>query len=239
MGHTYKALMREHSTPVTLGATRTTLPVSSRCVRRSDSASDSAMSLLRGCVLLAAGLLVLVSALPAPLRGGRSPASSTEYGVKLCGREFIRAVIFTCGGSRWKRLSADNEEQGNFLRRDGLQDSTNREVKVPKLKALFGANMEKLTKPDFPLQQLIVKDPFTSYDDFSDYMPESEAFTEYIRQMQDTDGNLHQEPQNSAALGSDGFPWTTLSRRRREMSIGIAGICCKWGCTKAEISTLC
>lgn len=26
-----------------------------------------------------------------------------DYGVKLCGREFIRAVIFTCGGSRWKR----------------------------------------------------------------------------------------------------------------------------------------
>ncbi|CAF93164.1 unnamed protein product, partial [Tetraodon nigroviridis] len=25
------------------------------------------------------------------------------YGVKLCGREFIRAVIFTCGGSRWRR----------------------------------------------------------------------------------------------------------------------------------------
>uniref|UniRef100_A0A8C2PVW4 Uncharacterized protein n=1 Tax=Cyprinus carpio TaxID=7962 RepID=A0A8C2PVW4_CYPCA len=21
----------------------------------------------------------------------------------LCGREFIRAVIFTCGGSRWRR----------------------------------------------------------------------------------------------------------------------------------------
>ena len=28
-----------------------------------------------------------------------------DYGVKLCGREFIRAVIFTCGGSRWKRSS--------------------------------------------------------------------------------------------------------------------------------------
>jgi len=26
-----------------------------------------------------------------------------DSGVKLCGREFIRAVIFTCGGSRWKR----------------------------------------------------------------------------------------------------------------------------------------
>ncbi|KAG9467033.1 hypothetical protein GDO78_015735 [Eleutherodactylus coqui] len=23
--------------------------------------------------------------------------------VKLCGREFIRAVIYTCGGSRWRR----------------------------------------------------------------------------------------------------------------------------------------
>ncbi|XP_057674662.1 relaxin-3-like [Corythoichthys intestinalis] len=30
---------------------------------------------------------------------------SRDYGVKLCGREFIRAVIFTCGGSRWKRLN--------------------------------------------------------------------------------------------------------------------------------------
>lgn len=29
-----------------------------------------------------------------------------DYGVKLCGREFVRAVIFTCGGSRWRR-SAD------------------------------------------------------------------------------------------------------------------------------------
>ncbi|KAM9794442.1 prorelaxin H1 [Syngnathus typhle] len=35
-----------------------------------------------------------------------------DYGVKLCGREFIRAVIFTCGGSRWKRL--DNAEDDSF-----------------------------------------------------------------------------------------------------------------------------
>uniref|UniRef100_A0A3B3Q1W0 Insulin-like domain-containing protein n=1 Tax=Paramormyrops kingsleyae TaxID=1676925 RepID=A0A3B3Q1W0_9TELE len=24
--------------------------------------------------------------------------------VKLCGREFIRAVVYTCGGSRWRRI---------------------------------------------------------------------------------------------------------------------------------------
>ncbi|KAL2302008.1 hypothetical protein Nmel_011412, partial [Mimus melanotis] len=23
--------------------------------------------------------------------------------VRLCGRDFIRAVVFTCGGSRWRR----------------------------------------------------------------------------------------------------------------------------------------
>lgn len=34
---------------------------------------------------------------------GAQPMEDPAYGVKLCGREFIRAVIFTCGGSRWKR----------------------------------------------------------------------------------------------------------------------------------------
>lgn len=33
----------------------------------------------------------------------RAEARAAPYGVKLCGREFIRAVIFTCGGSRWRR----------------------------------------------------------------------------------------------------------------------------------------
>uniref|UniRef100_A0A8D2L8X0 Uncharacterized protein n=1 Tax=Varanus komodoensis TaxID=61221 RepID=A0A8D2L8X0_VARKO len=37
-----------------------------------------------------------------------SEARTPPYGVKLCGREFIRAVIFTCGGSRWRRAG----EQG-------------------------------------------------------------------------------------------------------------------------------
>ena len=36
-------------------------------------------------------------------QGASKVALPRDYGVKLCGREFIRAVIFTCGGSRWKR----------------------------------------------------------------------------------------------------------------------------------------
>ncbi|KAK7144764.1 hypothetical protein R3I94_011003 [Phoxinus phoxinus] len=30
--------------------------------------------------------------------------------VKLCGREFIRAVVYTCGGSRWRRFGPKDME---------------------------------------------------------------------------------------------------------------------------------
>ncbi|XP_036425423.1 insulin-like 5a [Colossoma macropomum] len=32
--------------------------------------------------------------------------------VKLCGREFIRAVVYTCGGSRWRRLLTPQNMEG-------------------------------------------------------------------------------------------------------------------------------
>ncbi len=34
--------------------------------------------------------------------------------VKLCGREFIRAVVYTCGGSRWRRFSSPQDMKGEF-----------------------------------------------------------------------------------------------------------------------------
>lgn len=42
------------------------------------------------------------------------PMDDPTYGVKLCGREFIRAVIFTCGGSRWKRSLTSAGEKFKF-----------------------------------------------------------------------------------------------------------------------------
>lgn len=32
--------------------------------------------------------------------------------VKLCGREFLRAVVYTCGGSRWRRFFNEPEMEG-------------------------------------------------------------------------------------------------------------------------------
>uniref|UniRef100_A0A803XPU5 Uncharacterized protein n=1 Tax=Meleagris gallopavo TaxID=9103 RepID=A0A803XPU5_MELGA len=33
----------------------------------------------------------------------KSEAEGEGNAVKLCGRDFVRAIVFTCGGSRWKR----------------------------------------------------------------------------------------------------------------------------------------
>lgn len=57
------------------------------------------------CLCPAMHKLLLVLALGVLLSEMRlaSEARTPPYGVKLCGREFIRAVIFTCGGSRWRR----------------------------------------------------------------------------------------------------------------------------------------
>uniref|UniRef100_A0A8C7E6M2 Insulin-like domain-containing protein n=1 Tax=Naja naja TaxID=35670 RepID=A0A8C7E6M2_NAJNA len=38
------------------------------------------------------------------------PSEATT--IKLCGREFIRAVVFACGGSRWRRQLGDPFSEG-------------------------------------------------------------------------------------------------------------------------------
>ncbi|TNN36431.1 Relaxin-3 [Liparis tanakae] len=40
------------------------------------------------------------------------PAAAEVKAVKLCGREFLRAVVYTCGGSRWRRLLGGEDEDG-------------------------------------------------------------------------------------------------------------------------------
>ncbi|KAM6326970.1 insulin-like peptide INSL5 [Podargus strigoides] len=53
---------------------------------------------MRGTVLALALLALLITA-----REGRGEGNT----VRLCGRDFVRAVVFTCGGSRWKRHLTD------------------------------------------------------------------------------------------------------------------------------------
>lgn len=55
--------------------------------------------------LLAAEELNAQGAVGAGAQAPRGSGPKGEYEMKLCGRDFIRALIFICGGSRWKRLS--------------------------------------------------------------------------------------------------------------------------------------
>ncbi|XP_031973535.1 insulin-like peptide INSL5 [Corvus moneduloides] len=58
---------------------------------------------MRGTVLALACLVLLLLA-----QEGKGEGNT----VKLCGRDFIRAVVFTCGGSRWKRHLTEHHDLG-------------------------------------------------------------------------------------------------------------------------------
>ncbi|KAJ7335491.1 hypothetical protein JRQ81_013432 [Phrynocephalus forsythii] len=165
--------------------------------------------------------------------GGRleSPGGG-EYGVRLCGREFIRAVIFTCGGSRWKRISAPPAEFVQTGSDNGLENINLQSVLDPKLDQLRTIISQSA-------QEQSLKNMFNFYDDDNEYVPTSDSFNEYIRQAKDVMPKSREELRLATSMGSNYFPWEKYPRRKRDFSVGVAAMCCKWGCTKTEISTLC
>ncbi|RXM99653.1 Relaxin-3 [Acipenser ruthenus] len=173
---------------------------------------------------------------------GGNKGKAGEYGVKLCGREFIRAVIFTCGGSRWKRLSLDvdrSQNVNNPIMGGSFNDYSKDNDDFGKLRSILQG--EPLKKADLPYGQGSMKELFNLYDDYSDYEPMSNDFNEYVRQVAEATRKQQVAPSDSgsARVASPGTPWIKSPRKKRDLSMGVAGMCCKWGCTKAEISTLC
>ncbi|XP_077352852.1 prorelaxin H1 [Festucalex cinctus] len=133
-----------------------------------------------------------------------------DYGVKLCGREFIRAVIFTCGGSRWKRLvEADDEffqwSPHSDVTRNGEQST------------LHKRNLPQHTSSTFSFNSLAGGLTLHAAPSKSD-KPES--------------SNVLGTPAKEEWPGNS-------RRRRRHFSQGVAGVCCSEGCTKNDIGRLC
>ncbi|XP_008278526.1 relaxin-3b [Stegastes partitus] len=123
------------------------------------------------------------------------------YGVKLCGREFIRAVIFTCGGSRWRR---------------SVEDS-----------ALIGEETFDLWKTN-PIPQL------TSEQDPA----EPQAWRDQtmdVASMAAGFGRSARLPVSEEVLEA----LRSADRKGRDVVVGLSNACCKWGCSKSEISSLC
>ncbi|XP_056143489.1 relaxin-3a [Lampris incognitus] len=121
------------------------------------------------------------------------------YGVKLCGREFIRAVIFTCGGSRWRRSlrSADELSQDPFDK-----ESSERWGQDAALESFFQQTSD--LDPRGLAGDGVFRRPARSFI--------SEEILEALRKA---------------------------DRKGRDVVVGLSNACCKWGCSKSEISSLC
>ncbi|XP_074876630.1 relaxin-3-like [Buteo buteo] len=157
------------------------------------------------------------------------------YGVKLCGREFIRAVIFTCGGSRWKRLSLLAMEPAPAA--DSAQTASNKLLGNLKLQSILGPEGEQLQRTSPFLGWEMFKD-LDSSNDYNEYVPVADDFKELVRRVEEAVQKDRGGTGIPNPMGSNSYLWARYSRRKRE-SLGLAGMCCKWGCTKAEISTIC
>ncbi|XP_005734600.1 relaxin-3a [Pundamilia nyererei] len=136
------------------------------------------------------------------LVAGVQPMDDPAYGVKLCGREFIRAVIFTCGGSRWRRSlrSSDASEDPFTSPQDELSEGLNHNFAVESL-------LQRNTDPSS-----------ASRDN------QEGAFSRSTR-------SFITEEILEALRKAD--------RKGRDVVVGLSNACCKWGCSKSEISSLC
>ncbi|KAM8973442.1 relaxin-3 isoform 2-T2 [Pelodytes ibericus] len=137
--------------------------------------------------------------------GGTQASSRVPtFGVKLCGREFIRAVIFTCGGSRWRRSEAMQTVTA-FRLLSLAGDPSDVESEEEEMFSEWTGSI----RPHHP--------------DVMDYgAPPS---------WRDTPGGRHEAAAEDALRG--------VERRGREAALGLSNTCCKWGCSKSQISSLC
>ncbi|XP_076141060.1 prorelaxin H1 [Alosa pseudoharengus] len=164
---------------------------------------------------------------------------SKDYGVKLCGREFIRAVIFTCGGSRWKRamnldllLRSDNGRlrfyHSCFVKLIGLSLASG--TYPIQLSSLIVAS-EKAGMFNRPPSTDLMRIAEQTMPPFSVSLFSSLADFLKLFDDQKQTGAESNEQQLSYKLHFD--------RKKRNFSHGLAGICCNQGCTKNDIGRLC
>ncbi|XP_051897806.1 relaxin-3-like [Pristis pectinata] len=127
-------------------------------------------------------------------------ARNPSLGVKLCGREFIRAVIFTCGGSRWKRT----------------------EISLPDIADPFSHLPQTMDDAN--------TDSWDLADDVTNYKPATWRFLV----------GFGDEGRSRRSISNDVLEaLRSTDRKGRDVVVALSNACCKWGCTKSEISSLC
>ncbi|XP_023687677.1 prorelaxin H1 isoform X2 [Paramormyrops kingsleyae] len=144
---------------------------------------------------------------------GGGAALVRDYGVKLCGREFIRAVIFTCGGSRWRRTGAGG---GAPFPERPYSDPSDTEGNLSWPQAV---SAEHPNRPAFSLLDVLNVLGISNDRDPEEALDSNEIGVSQAR--------------------SRSTPWAYPNRRKRNFSLGLAGMCCNLGCTKNDIGRLC
>ncbi|KAM4634107.1 prorelaxin H1 [Polymixia lowei] len=143
-----------------------------------------------------------------------------DYGVKLCGREFIRAVIFTCGGSRWKRSLPEDADP---FQRSYYSDTTEEDYQPSWQHGV------ELTPPLHTSSSYSLADLLALFGALGDTRrPESNQNPLGALQPSAVLGDRERAPTGDSA-----------NRRKRNFSLGVAGMCCNQGCTKNDIGRLC
>ncbi|XP_030209504.1 prorelaxin H1 [Gadus morhua] len=174
-----------------------------------------------------AAVLVLVCVCSGAANGLLVPR---DYGVKLCGREFIRAVIFTCGGSRWKRSLDDHLDP---FQRNYYSDVPQEEANQPSWQNNYAKVIEVVPYPHPP--------PSFS-DTLADLLAAFGRDAGGPVRAQDPLGDFHLSMTSEQQGKQSSVEWpqaSSSSRRKRNFSLGVAGMCCNLGCTKNDIGHLC
>uniref|UniRef100_A0A663NDA3 Insulin-like domain-containing protein n=1 Tax=Athene cunicularia TaxID=194338 RepID=A0A663NDA3_ATHCN len=107
------------------------------------------------------------------------------------------------------------------------------------LQSILSPEVEQLQRSSPFLGWEMYKD-FYSLNDYNEYVPVADDFKELVQQVEEAVSSPADRGGTGIAdhMGSNSYLWARYPRRKRE-SLGLAGMCCKWGCTKAEISTIC
>ncbi|KAB5549341.1 hypothetical protein PHYPO_G00066230 [Pangasianodon hypophthalmus] len=162
-----------------------------------------------------------------------------DYGVKLCGREFIRAVIFTCGGSRWRRaidLELPGPDPDLLLSYQSLSDG-DEQLSWIKSSDADPDERSSILSSSSSSSSSSLSDLLQAMGAQRNTRDESSLSEEVQRSW--LDSLFSSGPLRGDRVRSLDLSWLREDRKRRNYSLGLAGLCCSQGCTKNDIGRLC
>ncbi|XP_072453367.1 prorelaxin-like [Notamacropus eugenii] len=159
--------------------------------------------------------------------------------MKLCGREFVRAVIFTCGGSRWKRISMiqrslqpEQEPEQMFVSR--VNDVEEGKLDPEVIRGWKEGQIPLLNRGWDLLMNILNLHGHTE-----DSTPTKEEFMLTSDESKEAVENNKKEIKATSPLEQYDFMLMTHPRKKRDRSSPIVDYCCHVSCTKNDIAKLC